>query len=183
MTHQYAVEIVLTRPATSRELHRARRHVTFAANADRTRLMTVQRGKSQGHALHRLRRRLDTILPIDVLTTHYPDRHGRVLLNVILSRRADTQIRREAAALGRHAGDVLAERITADLARRQYQRRHRLESQIQRLLTHHTPEEVLACAAGHLLQAAPTALNLLAFPNPAQAPAAPPSCRSHPTES
>ncbi|EFL21966.1 hypothetical protein SSOG_01678 [Streptomyces himastatinicus ATCC 53653] len=77
MTHQYAVEIVLTRPATARELHRARCHVTFAANADRTRLMTVQRGKSQGHTLHRLRRRLDTVLPIDVLTTHYPDRHGR----------------------------------------------------------------------------------------------------------
>lgn len=152
MTRQYAVEIVLTRPATVREIHRARHRVTFAANAERTRLMAVQSGKSPGRALQRLRCRLDTVLPIDVLTTHYPDRHGRVLLNVVLSRRADTQIRREAATLGRRPGDVLAERITAGLARRQRQRHHRLESQLQRLLTHHTPEEVLACAAGRLLQ-------------------------------
>ncbi|MER5430470.1 hypothetical protein [Streptomyces sp. NPDC002588] len=152
MTHQYAVEIVLTRPATVRELHQARHRVTFAANADRTRPMTVQRGKSPGRALHRLRRRLDTVLPIDVLTTHYPDRQGHVLLNVAFSRRADAQIREEAAALGQRAGDVLAERITAYLAHEQRQRRHRLASQIQRLLTHHSPEEVLACAAGRLLQ-------------------------------
>nr|WSY56285.1 hypothetical protein OG999_43160 [Streptomyces sp. NBC_00886] len=152
MTHQYAVEIILTRPATAREIHRARHRVTLAANADRTRLMTVQSGKSPGRALQRLRRRLDTVLPIDVLTTHYPDRHGHVLLNVVLSRRADTGIRREAAAMGRHPGDLLAERITDGLARSQRQRHHRLESQLQRLLTHHTPEEVLACAAGRLLQ-------------------------------
>jgi hypothetical protein len=152
VTHQYAVEIILTRPATAREIHRARHRVTFAANAERTRLMTVQSGKSPGRAMHRLRCRLDTVLPIDVLTTHYPDRHGHVLLNVVLSRRADTQIRREAATLGLRPGDVLTERITAGLARRQRQRHHRLESQLQRLLTHHTPEEVLACAAGRLLQ-------------------------------
>ena len=48
VTHQYAVEMVLTRPATVRELHQARHRVTFAANADRTRLMTVQRGKGPG---------------------------------------------------------------------------------------------------------------------------------------
>jgi hypothetical protein len=152
VTRQYAVEIVLTRPATVREIHRARHRVTFAANAERTRLMAVQSGKSPGRALQRLRCRLDTVLPIDVLTTHYPDRHGRVLLNVVLSRRADTQIRREAATLGRRPGDVLAERITAGLTRSQRQRHHRLESQLQQLLTHHTPEEVLACAAGRLLQ-------------------------------
>ncbi|MFF3245943.1 hypothetical protein ACFYWY_19905 [Streptomyces sp. NPDC002870] len=95
--------------------------MTFAANADPTRLMTVQRSKSPGRALHRLRRRLDTVLPIDVLTAHYPDRHGHLLLNVALSRHADTQIRREAAALGLRTGDVLAERITAGLARKQHQ--------------------------------------------------------------
>ncbi|MDO0935224.1 hypothetical protein QQY66_27450 [Streptomyces sp. DG2A-72] len=100
MTRQYVVEIALTRPASARELHRARCFVAFAANADRTRLMTVQSGKSPGRALHRLRRRLDSVLPIDVLSTHYPDRHGRVLLNVVLSRSANAQIRQEAAASG-----------------------------------------------------------------------------------
>ncbi|MFJ9893484.1 hypothetical protein ACIQPR_09130 [Streptomyces sp. NPDC091280] len=155
MTRHYAVEIVLTRPATARELQQARHRVTLAANAQRTRLMTVQSGKSPARALHRLRHRLDTVLPIDVLTTNYPGRHGHVLVNVVLSHSADTQIRREAAARGRRAGDVLADRITAGLARRQHQRRHRLEQQLQLLLTHHTPEEVLACAADRLLQARP----------------------------
>ncbi|WP_234389956.1 hypothetical protein [Streptomyces sp. MMG1533] len=55
--------------------------------------MAVRRGNSPGHALHRPRRRLDTVLPIDGLTTHYLDRQGRVLLNVVRSRRADAQIR------------------------------------------------------------------------------------------
>ncbi|MDT0479758.1 hypothetical protein [Streptomyces doebereineriae] len=155
MTHQYAVEIALTRPASARELHRARCCVAFAANTNRTRLMTVQSAKSPGRALHRLRRRLDSLLPIDVLSTHYPDRHGRVLLNVVLSRRAHAQIRQEAAASGAHAGEVLRERITARLAREQRERHQRLESQLRRLVTHRTPEEVLACAAGHLLQARP----------------------------
>lgn len=153
MTHQYAIEILLTRPASVRELHRARYCATFAASADRTRLMTVESGKSPGRALHRLRRRLDTVLPIDVLSTHYPDREGRVLLNVVLSRRADARIRREAAARGRRPRDVLGERIRAHLACEQRRRRQRLESQLQRLLTDHTPEEILACAAGLLLQA------------------------------
>ncbi|MEJ8658832.1 hypothetical protein [Streptomyces sp. MS1.AVA.4] len=151
MTHQYAVEISLTRLASAGELHRARHRVMFAANAEGTRLMTVQSGKSLGRALRRLRRRLGSVLPIDVLSTHYPDRHGHVLLNVVLSRRADAQIRREAAASGSRPGEVLRERITASLAREQRERHHRLESQLRRLLTHHTPEEVLACAAGRLL--------------------------------
>ncbi|MFM9458160.1 hypothetical protein [Streptomyces europaeiscabiei] len=155
MTHQYVVEIALTRPASARELHRARHRVTFAANADCTRLMTVQSAKSPGRALHRLRRQLDAVLPIDVLTTHYPDRHGHVRLNVVLSRRADAQIRREAAASGSRPGEVLRGRILANLAREQRERRHHLESQLRRLLTRHTPEEVLACAAGRLLQARP----------------------------
>ena len=64
-------------------------------------------------------------------------------------------IRQEAAASGAHAGEVLRERITARLAREQRERHERLESQLRRLLTYHTPEEVLACVAGHLLQARP----------------------------
>jgi hypothetical protein len=43
-----------------------------------------------------LRRRLDALLPIDVLTTHYPDRRGRVLLNVALPHTADQALRQAA---------------------------------------------------------------------------------------
>jgi len=148
--HQYAVEISLTRPASAQELDRACHRVLFAANADRTRLMTVQSGTSAGRALHRLRRRLDTVLPIDVLSTHYPDGQGRVLLNVDLGREADAAIRREAAASGRRPRDVLGERISIRLARERRERRHHLESQLHRLLARHTPQDVLAGAAALL---------------------------------
>lgn len=164
--HQYAVEISLTRPATARELDRARRRMPFAANADRTRLMTVHSGTSPGRALHRLRRRLDDVLPIDVLTTYYPDRDGRVLLNVGLPQDLHALIRREAAASGRRPRDVLGERITTGLARERRERRHRLESQLQGLLAQHTPQDVLACAAA-LLASTPDCVNP---PSPRRSP-------------
>lgn len=147
---QYAVEISLTRPASARELDRARRRASFAVNADRTRLMAVHSTTSPSRALHRLRSRLDDILPIDVLTTHYPDHKGRVLLNVDLSRDVDAAIRREASASGRRPRDILGERITAGLAHERRERRHRLESQLHALLAQHTPHEVLTCAAALL---------------------------------
>ncbi|MFI9765023.1 hypothetical protein ACIHFB_44670 [Streptomyces sp. NPDC051963] len=53
--------------------------------------MTVQSGNSPGHALHRLRP--DTVLPIDLLTTHSPARQGRVLPKAVLRPRTDAQIR------------------------------------------------------------------------------------------
>ncbi|GAB2966386.1 hypothetical protein [Streptomyces heilongjiangensis] len=47
--------------------------------------MAVQRAHSPGGALHLLRRQLGSRLPIDILTTHYPDHRGQVLLNVASS--------------------------------------------------------------------------------------------------
>ncbi|MFI7020719.1 hypothetical protein [Streptomyces sp. NPDC050164] len=151
MTSQYAVEISLTRPVSPAELHRARRRVPLAANADRTRLMTVHNGKSPARVLHQLRRRLGRSLPIDVLTRHYPDHDGHILLNVVLDRCVDAEIRQAAAASCRRPRDVLGERITASLAQHQRQRHRRLESQIQHLLTDHTPEEIVAYTASRLL--------------------------------
>jgi hypothetical protein len=76
MKRQHAVEIILTRQVTRAELHRAHRTVQLAANADRTRLMTVRRTKSPGRALRSLRHELDHPLPINVLTSHYPGPFG-----------------------------------------------------------------------------------------------------------
>ncbi|WP_189880032.1 hypothetical protein [Streptomyces bluensis] len=147
MTSHHAVEIVLTRPLTAGELKRAGRSVPLAANADRTRLMAVQRAYSPGNALHVLRRRLGSRLPIDVLSTHYPDRHGQVRLNVAFSRSAEAAIRQAAAALGQRPKEFLGQSVTAALARQQQDRCRLLEIRLQGLLAHHTPEEVLACAA------------------------------------
>ncbi|MFJ9591055.1 hypothetical protein [Streptomyces acidicola] len=151
MTSHHAVEITLTRPLTPGELKRARPSVPLAANADRTRLMAVQRAHSPGTALHLLKRRLGSRLPIDVLSTHYPDRHGQVRLNVAFSRKAEAVIRRAAAASGQRPKQFVRQSVTTAVARQEQERLQLLEVRFESLLAHHTPEEVLACAATALL--------------------------------
>ncbi|MCA1271742.1 hypothetical protein ACIPQH_34760 [Streptomyces rubiginosohelvolus] len=149
MAH-HAVEILLTRPATPGELRHVRCSVPVAANADRTRLMAIHGARSPGGALHALRRRLGTRLPIDVLTTHYPDRHGRVLLNVVLPHTADQALRRAAAATGQRPEDVLRRRVNEALAQDERDRAQLLTARLEGLLAHHTPEEVLTSVASLL---------------------------------
>ena len=150
MTPHHAVEIALTRPATPGELRLAGRGVPLAVNADRTRLMAVQGARSPGGALHGLRRRLDALLPIDVLSTHYPDRHGQILLNVALGHAADRALRRDAAVVGLRPEDLLRRCVTAALTRAEQERARQLEDRLESLLAHHRPAEVLACVAGLL---------------------------------
>ncbi|MFI1415635.1 hypothetical protein ACH4Y0_37800 [Streptomyces sp. NPDC020707] len=149
MTPCHAVEILLTRPADPSERWYIRSS-WLAMNADRTRLMAVQRAPSPGAALHLLRRRLDTRLPIDVLSTHYPDRHGQVLVNVALDHTTGRALRRDAAARGQRPGDVLRQHVTIVLAREEERRARRLKERLTSLLTDHTPEEVLVGAAALL---------------------------------
>lgn len=151
MTPHHAIEVTLTRPATAAELQRARRTVALAVNAERTRLMAVQRARSPGRALHRLRHQLDALLPIDVLTIHYPDHRGQVQLNMAFSRATLTAIRRAAATRGQRFQDFLSQRVTAAVARHEQERAQRLTAQLERLLADHTAEEVLACTASALL--------------------------------
>ncbi|MET9562204.1 hypothetical protein [Streptomyces tauricus] len=142
----HAVEILLTRPANPRELRYIRRNTWLAVNADRTRLLAVQRARNPGAALHQLRRRLEARLPLDVLSTHYPDRRGQVLLNVALAPATGRALRRDAAALGQRPQDVLRQRVITALAREEERRARHLKDRFDRLLTDHTPEEVLAGA-------------------------------------
>lgn len=148
----HAVEITLTRPATHGELHHARRRVPLAVNADRTRLMVLHSARSPGAALHALRHHLGTRLPVDVLTTHYPDRRGQVLLNVDLGTAVYEALRRDAAALGQRPQDLLGRRLRAAVARDARERARLLEYRIENLLTHHTPEEVLTGVASCALR-------------------------------
>ena len=143
----YAVEITLTRPATHGELRRACRRVPLAVSADRTRLMAVHSARSPGRALHVLRCQLGTRLPIDVLTTHYPNRRGQVLFNVDLGSAAHEALCRDATALGQRPQDVLGRRLRAALARDAQERTRYLQARLESLLAHHTPEEVLAGVA------------------------------------
>ncbi|MET7654774.1 hypothetical protein [Streptomyces sp. NPDC005486] len=151
MTAHHAIEITLARPATNGELRRARRVMALASNNDHTQLLTLQRAKTPGRALRVLRHRLDAVLPIDVLTTHYPDREGCVLVNFALSRTARTAIRRAAAAHGQRPQDFLRQSVTDAVARHQEERARHLTTQLEGLLAQHTPEELLFCAASTLL--------------------------------
>ncbi|WP_371658944.1 hypothetical protein [Streptomyces sp. NBC_00280] len=151
MTAHHAIEITLTRPATNSELYRARRVAALASSTDRTRLLTVQRAKTPGRALQTLRRRLDGVLPIDVLTTHYPDRQGCVLLNFALSHAARTTIRQAAAVCGQRPRDFLRQTVIDAVARHKEDRARRLMTRMEGLLAQHTLEELLLCAADSLL--------------------------------
>ncbi|WP_416956520.1 hypothetical protein [Streptomyces sp. Agncl-13] len=151
MRRRHAVEIILTRPVTRAELHRACRRVPLAANADRTRLMAVRGAKSSRRALRSLRHELDRLLPIDVLTTHYPDASGQVLLNVAFTRTMHSTICQVATARGRKPADFLAQAVVGALERAEQARTRHLTRQLQDLLVDHTPEALLACAARVLL--------------------------------
>lgn len=152
MRRQHAVEIILTRPAGCGELRRACRAAPLAANADRTRLMAVRRAKSPGRALRSLRHVLDRLLPIDVLTTHYPDQSGKVLLNLVLPRATRSAVREAAAARRQKPADFLGRTLVAALERHERDRTRQLTGQLESLLVDHAPEEVLACAARALLR-------------------------------
>ncbi|MER6352416.1 hypothetical protein ABT186_11335 [Streptomyces sp. NPDC001634] len=151
MRRPHAVEIILTRPVTGAELHRACRRVPLAANMDRTRLMAVHRAKSPGRALRSLRHELDRLLPIDVLMTHYPDAAGHVLLNIAFTRAMCSAISRAATARGQKPAGFLSRTIVNAVERDERARTRHLTAQLQDLLVQHTPEAVLACAARVLL--------------------------------
>ncbi len=80
----HALEILLTRTLGPAELRDAARVLPLAANHNATRLMTLVHAKTPHQAARRLRHRLGARLPIDVITTHYPDTDHKVLLNVAL---------------------------------------------------------------------------------------------------
>lgn len=114
--------------------------------------MAVQPARTPGRALRSLRRRLHHLLPIDALTTPYPDQHGQVLLNLEFSRTARAAIRQAATARGQRPGDFVARSVTAALDRNERERSLQLTAQLEGLLALHSSEDVLACTADILLR-------------------------------
>ncbi|GAA3311921.1 hypothetical protein GCM10020295_82740 [Streptomyces cinereospinus] len=96
----HALEILLTRPLVPAEFRDAARVLPLATNHDTTRLMTLVRAKTPGRAAHRLRQHLATRLPVDVITTHYPDAAGQVLLNLAFPPTVHATIRHAAHETG-----------------------------------------------------------------------------------
>jgi hypothetical protein len=114
--------------------------------------MAVHPAKTPSRALQSLRRRLHHLLPIDVLTTHYPDQHGQVVLNLELSRTARAAILRAATASGQRPGDFVGRSVTAALDRNERERSRQLTAQLEGLVALYSSEDLLACTARILLR-------------------------------
>ncbi|MCS0605680.1 hypothetical protein NX794_31420 [Streptomyces sp. LP11] len=149
MTSHHAVEILLTRPADPSE----RRYIHnswLAMDADHTRLMAVCSARSPSGALYALRRQLGARLPIHVLTTHYPDRHGQVLSTSPWT----TPPWGPCAKLRPSWGSVPRSCCGGGWPRpwpgTSRNAPRRLEVRLESLLADQQPEEVLACVAGLL---------------------------------
>ncbi|MFE5118327.1 hypothetical protein [Streptomyces sp. NPDC056669] len=156
MNLHHAVEITLTRPATHAELAHAARTLPLAANHDATRLMAVVHAKTPGRALHRVRRRIGGALPVDVITTHYPDSSGHVLLNITLPPHADTALRCAAACAGQTPRLFVQLALYRALAQHVEEEAALLDGAVQRLLATTTASQLLA-AVGRALTPTPGA--------------------------
>ncbi|MER7694618.1 hypothetical protein [Streptomyces sp. NPDC097610] len=153
----HALDITLTRPLTPAEFHQATRTMPLAANHDATRLLAVVPAKTPSKALNRLRQ-VSSLLPIDVITTHYPDPSGHILLNVDFP--PATHAALQAAAEG--AGQPL--RLFLQLALQRAMARHasaeadHLDRAVQHLLAGTTAPHFLTAlgrALTHATGAAP----------------------------
>ncbi|WP_341845824.1 hypothetical protein [Streptomyces atriruber] len=109
--------------------------------------MALCRANSPDRAARRLRQGLDAHLPIDVITTHYPDVHGQLLLNVRLPPSVHATLcadaRRAGHAPGRHL-QLALHRALADHAR---QEDRRIDEAVRHLLGGTTPARLLAAVA------------------------------------
>jgi hypothetical protein len=150
----HALEIALTRPLTTDELHHAARTWPLAANRDATRLMALMNAKTPDRAAHRLRRRLSTQLPIDVITTHYPDASGQILLNVAFPPATRTVLKAAARSTGQTPERFVELALRRALAAQADQEAERFDRELRRLLAHTTPAHLLS-AVGHVLTRLP----------------------------
>lgn len=152
----HALEVVLTRPLSSAELCDAVRVLPLATNHDTTRLMTLVRAKTPGRAAHRLRQRLAARLPVDVITTHYPDAAGQGLLSLAFPPAVHTTIRQAAHEAGQSPELFVKLALHRALAQHASDEAHRLDRAVRHLLADTTAAHLLA-AAGHVLTRTPGA--------------------------
>jgi hypothetical protein len=152
----HALEVTLTRSLTPAELHQAARMMPLAANHDTTRVMTVVRAKTPGKALGRLRRQVGGRLPLDVITTHYPDADGGVLLNVSLPPAAHSALRATADGAGQTPRVFLQLAVHRALVQHARDEADRLDQAVQRLLECTTAPQPMA-ALGRALSRTPGA--------------------------
>ncbi|WP_206307144.1 hypothetical protein [Streptomyces sp. F001] len=146
----HALEITLTRPLSANALRRAARELPLAANHDATRLMALVPAKTPHTAAHRLRRRLGARLPIDVITTHYPDADHTVLLNIAFPPATHAALKARACRVQQTPERFVELALHRALAEHADQEVDRLDRAVRELLAHTTPAYLLS-AVGHAL--------------------------------
>ncbi|WP_413755051.1 hypothetical protein [Streptomyces sp. MMBL 11-3] len=150
----HALDITLTRPLTPAETRQTSRTMPFAANHDATRLLTLVHAKTADKALTRLRNQIDGRLPVDVITTHYPDADGQVLLNIAFPPATRTAFKDAAREAGQPSRVFLQQLIHRALTRHSRQEADRLDQEVQHLLARTTAAHLLA-ALGRALTHTP----------------------------
>lgn len=152
----YAVEVLLTRPATGSELAAARRAGRFplAVSADRRRLLTVAEGNGWAKAVGSVWRAVADVLPVDVIMTVLADRRGEIRLSVRFDDPVAEQLRLAAAARGVSRETFLRDAVLRGTARASAARSARLDAAVGELLADATPEEIAASALRAISRAA-----------------------------
>ncbi|MFD8970681.1 hypothetical protein ACFV0C_37810 [Streptomyces sp. NPDC059568] len=143
----HALESTLTRAATRAELDRVVGVFQLAASHERTRLMTVVKARTPQRALHRARHVLDSLLPVDILCTHYSGGDGRILINVSFTPAEYTWIRQAAARAGQSPNAYLRCAVIRALGRTDREAAERLDTALAQLLTNTTPEQLMTATA------------------------------------
>lgn len=151
---RHALEIVLTRPLSRSAVHRAARVLPLAANHDATRLMALVSAKTPHRAALRLRHQLGARLPIDVITTYYPDADQKVLLNVAFPPATHAALTADASCAQQTLERFVELALHRALAQHADQETERLDRAVRQLLAHTTPAYLLS-AVGHALTRPP----------------------------
>jgi hypothetical protein len=150
----HALEITLTHPLSPAALHQAARVLPLAANHDATRLIALMPAKTPRRALRRLRHRLGARLPIDVITTHYPDAGHSVLLNVAFPPAVHAALKAQARHAAQTPERFLELAVRRALAEHADRETDRLDRAVCQLLAHTSPAYLLS-AVGQALTRLP----------------------------
>lgn len=153
----HALEITLTRPLSPAALHHATRVLPLAANHDATRLIALMPAKTPHRALRRLRHRLGGRLPIDAITTHYPDADHHVLLNLAVPPAVHAALMAQAQRAAQTREQFVELALHRALAEHADQETDRLDRAVRQLLASTSPAYLLS-AVGHALTRLPESL-------------------------
>ncbi|MFE0739110.1 hypothetical protein [Streptomyces sp. NPDC058855] len=150
----HAIEISLTRSISALELRAAQQEsaLLMAAADDRKRLVVLVSAKNEGGAIRKIWKRLEEVLPIDVLCSLFPGPDGKYLMSIPMSDEVHEWIRNCAAAEQKTPEEYLQEAIVQALARDRSTRRAQLTCRLNGLLRTYSAEEVAGAAARRIEQ-------------------------------